>query len=76
MSVVAKAGSTIVIGLEEENLKRLREGKPFHCHGVSVGLPVDVAIFYGKTMADLETTIRDLSGPDTVKIDHRKVRKQ
>jgi hypothetical protein len=75
MSVVARAGSLVLIGLEERNLEKLREGKPYHRHGAEVGLPFDIVIFYGKTEDDIVSTMEQLSGPETVTIDTRNAKK-
>lgn len=72
MAIVANIGRVIVIGLEEKNLEKLREGQPFHQYlEDKLGIPHDLVIFYGKTMDDLLKTAEQMKGPDTVVTDHR-----
>lgn len=76
MAIVARAGSLIILGLEEGNVQRLKDGKPFHQDlGDILGLPYQLVIYYGATMDDLMRTARELSGPDTVVTDHRNRKK-
>lgn len=71
MAVTARAGNTIFVGLEEENIKRMRDGKPFAHHLHEVGSPFTLVIFYGQTYADLVASVKDGVGPDTEVIDNR-----
>jgi hypothetical protein len=76
MAIIANIGRVIVIGLEEKNLEKLRAGEPFHQYlEDKLGIPHDLVIFYGKTMDDLMKTAEGMSGPDTVRTDHRSRRK-
>lgn len=47
----------ILLGLSDENIRRLRDGQPIHVLLSELGLDVHVAIFYGETE---EQMARDL----------------
>lgn len=66
----------IAFGLEEMNLKRLRDGDPIHVMGAEWGFPYDVLIYYGKDMATLMKMTEHKIGPDTIVHDHRERKKQ
>jgi hypothetical protein len=52
----ARSGNLVVFGLSEENVKRLKEGKPLLIDGSQVGIEgVDILIMHGET----ELHIRD-----------------
>lgn len=56
MSIVAKMsdGRSVVIGLEAENIKRLKAGKPFVHRLGQYGLPdVDIYLVFGETKNDI-----------------------
>ncbi len=57
----------IVAGLTEENINRLKNGRPISAplETFSPGMAGDLCIFYGKTHADCERMIQGGIGPDT-----------
>ena len=56
----------IGLGLSEENLHRLRDGKPIFVAGSSVNAPgFDIIICWGKTEYDLTEQMAYLIGPET-----------
>lgn len=63
MSVIAKLtdGKTIIIGLDECNIERLRAGKPFHTHLRACGVDsdIEIVIILGK---DKEAIIAQFKG--------------
>lgn len=76
MAIVGRMGNRILVGLEEKNLEKLRDGQPFHQFlSETIGLPYELVLFYGKTMSDLERMVATNVGPDTVVVDHRERRK-
>jgi len=77
MAIVARMDRVIIIGLEERNIEKLRAGQPFHQYlEDKIGVPHDLVIFYGKTMDDLVKIAEGMSGPETVRTDHRGRTKQ
>lgn len=46
-----------ILGLSEENVKRLKEGFPIAFAGNTMGLPGDFVIMYGATEEIIETMI-------------------
>jgi hypothetical protein len=40
---------TVILGLSEENIKRLKEGQPIKFDGRPLGFPGTVGIVYGET---------------------------
>jgi hypothetical protein len=56
---------TLILGLSDGNLKRLREGKPIHIFGAEMSLGIDVIIFWGETEKKLVAMVGPLIGPDT-----------
>jgi hypothetical protein len=61
----AKAGDTVLFGLSETNMVRLREGKPIKIDMSELGLPGSVIIFYGETEEKMRDDIAQFVGPDT-----------
>lgn len=49
----------VVLGIDAENVKRLQEGKPIHVDGASLGVPVDVMLFYGETNKHMLADLRE-----------------
>lgn len=43
----------LLLGIEAENVKRLKEGQPIHVNGREDDLPIDVVIMYGETLQDV-----------------------
>ena len=54
----ATGRTTYVFGLSEENLRRLKEGKPIHFHLEQLGGTGEVLIMYGKTEESIEAELR------------------
>jgi len=68
MSVVAKLsdGKTIVIGLEEGNIERLKQGRPFIHKLAQYGLPdIDIVLIYGKDKHDIVRQLQPGIKPET-----------
>lgn len=61
----------IGLGVEEKNLERLRAGDPIYIFGEEMGLPFDIAIYYGKDMNTLMAMTRPGIKPETVIHDTR-----
>ena len=58
---------TLLLGIDGENWKRLRDGKPIHINGEEVGMPdMDVLIIGATTMKSLVNQIQPFVGPETV----------
>ena len=57
----------IGLGLSEENVVRLRQGRPIHVDLLELGLPwqAEVLIFYGVTEQALREELAGLIGPET-----------
>jgi hypothetical protein len=59
----------LMLGITQENLIALTEGKPMHLrretHGDGIPPGWEVVIFYGKTSEDCTKQIRPAIGPDT-----------
>jgi hypothetical protein len=52
-AVATKADGTklLILGVDDENVKRLTSGQPIHVEGADVGIPgVDVVVMHGHTM--------------------------
>lgn len=76
MAVMARAGNTIVIGLEKMNVERIKMGMPFHQDLQELmGLPYQVFIIYGDTVEDLQNLLREHINEDTVITDKRRIQK-
>jgi hypothetical protein len=72
MAVIARMNRTIVLGLDENNIRKLKEGLPFHQELVDMlDIPHDIFIVYGKTVEDITGMLAAHIGPDTVVKDHR-----
>lgn len=66
----------IILGLEEGNIERLRQGKPIHIHADELGFAGDIMIVYGKTQEDIAAELAPHIGPETVMRDDRERKKQ
>jgi hypothetical protein len=62
----ARAADYVFFGLSEENVIRLKQGKPIKINMVELGLTGNVIIFYGVTEEAMREDLIDLVGPDTV----------
>jgi hypothetical protein len=61
-----RAGDTLMFGLSDLNLERLKAGKPILIDLRELGFPQgQVVIFHGKTEADMKRELVELIGPDT-----------
>lgn len=57
----ARAGRAIIFGLTEENIKRLKDGKPIHVDLKEMGMPMgSLTIFYGPTEDIMETQLMQM----------------
>lgn len=55
-----KKGNTIVLGLSDENISRLKDGQPIKFNLSELGLPDNtVIIFNGKTEDEMYKVIKD-----------------
>lgn len=48
-----RQGNTIVLGIDEENVKRLKEDQPIKVDGEPLGINCDIYIVYGKTLDEI-----------------------
>lgn len=44
---------TVLLGIDKENVKRLKEGKPIYVKGDSIGIENDICIAYGDSLQDI-----------------------
>lgn len=67
-SATTATGSKLVgLGLTDENIERLRAGKPIHVDLREMNLPYDIQIlvFAGKDESALRAALQPLVGPNT-----------
>lgn len=62
---------TLVLGLEEGNVERLRAGKPIHIHADDLGFVGEIVILLGKDSNALSEMLSPLIGPNTDVRDER-----
>jgi len=55
----------VILGISQENVTRLKEGKPIMVHGTEIKIPVDIMIYYGATDQDLVKQMRPAMETDT-----------
>ncbi len=48
--IKARIENRILLGIDEENVKRLKEGKPILVKGKYLAIEYDIIIAYGKTL--------------------------
>jgi len=67
-----KKGNAMVIGLSDENMKRLSEGKPIKFNMRELDFPdIEVYIFNGRTEHSMALQFKDIIDPlKTIVIDH------
>jgi hypothetical protein len=54
--------ATLILGLTDENLRRLREGMPIYIDGRDVSLPkIDVVIMAGRTEEEMMRDLKEAS---------------
>ena len=58
--IKAVSGKLILLGLDAENVKRLKDNKPIKIKGSDVSLDKDIYIIYGETLEDIQ---KELSLP-------------
>lgn len=66
----ARAGNHVILGIEDGNIQRLREGKPIHIFLAEMGFQTDmqILIFWAKDHDALVATIKPFVGPETVEV--------
>ena len=52
--IKARIGNRILLGLDKENVKRLKEGAPILIKGSDIGLELNILITYGDTLSDIQ----------------------
>lgn len=58
--IKARKNNFVLLGLSEENLKRLRRDQPIKFNMKDLGLPdMEVIIFYGETEEDMVNLLLD-----------------
>ncbi len=55
----------ILLGLEEGNIERLRQGKPIHIHADELGFKGEIVIILGKDADELRKLLAPMIGPET-----------
>lgn len=65
--IKAVAGNAVILGLSDENMKRLSEGKPIKFNLKDLNLPIDldIVIFNGRTEEEMYKDFLDKIGPNT-----------
>jgi len=59
-------GKIILLGISDENVKRLIDGKPIFVAGSTVGVAnVEIVIFHGRTEYEMTESMAKLIGPQT-----------
>lgn len=61
----------LLLGVDDENIKRLTSGQPIRCAGHTVGIDGDVLIVHGKTLDDVKDTLAKAGIPIPVNDDAR-----
>jgi formylmethanofuran dehydrogenase subunit A len=65
----------IVLGIEERNVERLKQGHPIHIHCDELGFKIDIVIHYEETMEKLVEAFQGNIGPKTRVHDSRNDKK-
>lgn len=70
MAIGTDGRAVIVLGVSEENIKRIKQGDPIYFDPAALRIVPGTAIggitlFYGSTDAELTRTLRTLIGPQT-----------
>lgn len=60
--IKAKLGDTLILGLEEENIKRLKENKPIVFDMAIFGMEGKMVLMYGETQEVIKTELQVLTG--------------
>jgi len=58
--IKAKINNNVILGIDAENVKRLKQGKPILVKGEEVGSKENILIVYGNTLSDIQ---KELSLP-------------
>jgi hypothetical protein len=62
-AVMTKGDGTklILLGLEEQNIQRLKEGQPIHVEGEDIGFPgIQIGIMYGETQQHMIDELKEV----------------
>lgn len=60
------SNGAFILGLDAENVRRLKDGKPIMVSLAQLGGTDDVYIMYGETMADIHRELEEVSGQKLV----------
>lgn len=60
--IKAKLGDTLILGLEEENIKRLKENKPIVFDMAIFGMEGSMVLLYGETQDAIKNELQVLTG--------------
>ena len=64
--IKATAGNLVLLGLSNENVKRLKEGKPIHIYGAELGIERDIVIVWGKTEKEILKSLKPMISAQTI----------
>lgn len=56
------SNGTFILGIDAENVKRLKDGKPILVSLAEMGGKDDVLIMYGETLQDIQRELEEASG--------------
>lgn len=56
------SNGVFILGLDAENIKRLKEGRPIMVSLAALGGTDDIAIMYGETLSDIQAELESASG--------------
>jgi hypothetical protein len=48
----------LILGIDDENVRRLTSGQPIHCKGETVGLEVDVVVWHEHSTGEIVESMR------------------
>lgn len=57
--LMARVGDVVVLGIDANNVRLLQDDKPIVKDLAPLGIKLQVAIIYGKTLIDVATQIRE-----------------
>lgn len=63
MLIARASNGMMILGIDAENVKRLKEGKPILKALSQFGGKDDVLIVYGDTLDDVQRTLEETMGP-------------
>ena len=52
--IKARTGNTVILGIDKENVKRLKDGKPIRVRGSDLNVETDIYIVYGETLNEVQ----------------------